>query len=219
MQIMSSIPFMDTTCLSILGCESFCLEKMSVQIFRSVTMLLSKSLVLVTVMWLVDQALSWPISLLVPRSPIEEVIRQKTDFCAYVMSNVTNSADERSRIFELLSAYKSVNSGGRWRNNVGGPVPDKLAFQSSHKFVIAFENCSYPGYITEKFAEAAASNAIPIYWGDPQIASFFNHKAFVNCHDFPNLQSAVERVIEIDNDNRCTNKARPWFPQALEPSC
>ena len=156
-----------------------------------------------------------------PRSPIEEVIRQKTDFCAYVMSNVTDSADERSRIFELLSAYKSVNSGGRWRNNVGGPVPDKLAFQSSHKFVIAFENCSYPGYITEKFAEAAASNAIPIYWGDPQIASFFNHKAFVNCHDFPNLQSAVERVIEIDNDNRLYEQmlAEPWFPQALEPSC
>ena len=94
------------------------------------------------------------------------------------MSNVTNSADERSRIFELLSAYKSVNSGGRWRNN-WRPVPDKLAFQSSHKFAIAFENCSYPGYITEKFAEAAASNAIPIYWGDPQIASFLTGVGFL----------------------------------------
>lgn len=156
-----------------------------------------------------------------PRPEVDQIIAQKTDFCAYVMSNTTNSADERSQIFDLLSKYKKVNSGGRWRNNVGGPVPDKMAFQSKHKFVIAFENCSHPGYLTEKFADAAASNAVPIYWGDPDIALLFNAKAFVNCHDFQNFEEVVNKVKEIDSDDALYRGmlSEPWFADGHEPEC
>ena len=155
------------------------------------------------------------------RPDAEKIASEKTDFCAYVMSNTTNSADERSQIFELLSKYKTVNSGGRWRNNVGGSIPDKIAFQSKHKFVIAFENCSHPGYLTEKFADAAASNAIPIYWGDPDIASIFNPKAFINCHDFQTFEDVVDRVREIDTDNKLYHEilSEPWFVNETEPEC
>ncbi|NOU36363.1 MAG: glycosyltransferase [Kiritimatiellaceae bacterium] len=156
-----------------------------------------------------------------PRPSVDEIFRNKTDFCAYVMSNTTNSAEERIRIFDLLSAYKPVNSGGRWRNNVGGRVADKLAFQSKHKFVIAFENCSHPGYLTEKFAEAAAANAVPVYWGDPTIGKLFNAKAFINCHDFQTLEEAVEQVKRIDQDDNLYRQmlAEPWFPGGIEPEC
>ncbi len=157
--------------------------------------------------------------LLAPRPPADEVLKQKTDFCSYVMSNTTDSAEERIRIFDLLCAYKPVNSGGRWRNNVGGQVKDKLAFQSKHKFVIAFENGSHPGYLTEKFAEAAAVNAIPIYWGDPTIGTLFNPKAFINCHDFQTLKEAVEQVKKVDQDDGLYRQmlSEPWFPDGIEP--
>lgn len=156
-----------------------------------------------------------------PRPPVDEIFKQKTDFCAYVMSNTSSSADERTRIFDLLSAYKPVNSGGRWRNNVGGRVPDKLAFQSKHKFVIAFENCSHPGYLTEKFAEAAAANAVPIYWGDPTIGKLFNPKAFINCHDFQTLEEAVEQIKKVDQDDDLYRQmlSEQWFPDGTEPEC
>lgn len=81
-----------------------------------------------------------------PRPPADEIIKQKSGFCAYVMSNTKNSSNERVEIFDSLNAYKTVSSGGKWRNNVGGPVADKLDFQSKHKFAIAFENNSHPGY-------------------------------------------------------------------------
>lgn len=154
-----------------------------------------------------------------PRADLDSIFASKTDFCAYVMSNTTNSADERSEIFDLLSKYKKVNSGGRWRNNVGGRVPDKKAFQSKHKFVIAFENCSHAGYLTEKFADAAASEAIPIYWGEPDIASIFNPKAFVNCHEFESFEKVVERVIEIDSNDDLYREmlSEPWFLGGSEP--
>lgn len=156
-----------------------------------------------------------------PRLPADEIFRQKTDFCAYVMSNTKDSAEERLRIYDLLATYKQVNSGGQWRNNVGGRVSDKRAFQSKHKFVIAFENCSSPGYLTEKFAEAAAANAVPIYWGDPDIGQLFNPNAFINCHDFKSLEEAAEQVMRVDQDDNLYRAmlSEPWFPDGIEPGC
>jgi hypothetical protein len=154
-----------------------------------------------------------------PRPPADEIINQKSDFCAYVMSNTKYSSDERAQIFDLLNAYKTVSSGGKWQNNVGGPVANKLEFQTKHKFAIAFENNSHPGYLTEKFAEAAQAGSIPIYWGDPEIGSYFNSKAFINCHDYPTLDEAVSRVIEIDQDEALYRQmlVEPWFPNNTEP--
>lgn len=154
-----------------------------------------------------------------PREAVEDLLLGKRGFCAYVMSNTKNSAPERIEIFDKLNACKTVSSGGRWRNNVGGPVKNKLAFQRQHKFVIAFENQSHPGYLTEKFAQAAASGAIPIYWGDPAIADYFNPKAFVNCHDFKNLDAVVARVIEIDSNDALYQSylTEPWFINGEEP--
>lgn len=160
-------------------------------------------------------------ALTAPRPNPMNVLQGKTGFCAYVMSNTSNSANERIRIFDLLSAYKTVHSGGRWRNNTGGRISDKLAFQSKHKFVLAFENCSHPGYLTEKFAEAAASNAIPVYWGDPHVGTLFNSAAFINCHDYPTLEDAVEWVKQVDQDDSLYLKmlSEPWFPGGIEPIC
>lgn len=154
-----------------------------------------------------------------PRPPADEALASKPNFCAYVMSSTRDSAPERTRIFDLLNKYKTVHSGGSWNNNVGGRVPDKLAFQSTHKFVIAFENSSTPGYLTEKFADAAQANAIPIYWGDPTIGELFNPKAFVNCHDFNSLEEAVECVKEIDASDNLYKQmlSEPWFPSGIEP--
>lgn len=156
-----------------------------------------------------------------PRKPVEEIMRLKAGFCAYVMSNTSNSAPERSRIFDLLNAYRDVHSGGAWRNNVGGQVVDKRAFQSQCRFVVAFENCSYPGYLTEKFADAALADAIPVYWGDPEAVRLFNPASFINCHDFENLERAVDRVIEIDRNESLYLRmlSEPWFPEGKEPAC
>ena len=159
--------------------------------------------------------------LLQPKPDAASLLAKKTGFCAYVMSNTTDSDNAREEIFDLLCAYKTVNSGGLWRNNVGGRVEDKLAFQASHKFVIAFENCSYPGYLTEKFVDAALANAIPIYWGDPEIGKLFNSKAFINCHNYDSFEAVVQKVREIDQDDEhyLQMLAQPWFIDGKEPDC
>tara|TARA_A100001015_G_C14975351_1_gene707006 strand:- start:1241 stop:1783 length:543 start_codon:yes stop_codon:yes gene_type:complete len=118
-----------------------------------------------------------------------------------------------------LCEYKQVDSGGKWKNNVGGPVADKIEFQSKYKFVLAIENYSHPGYLTEKFAQAAQSNAVPIYWGDPTIAKFFNSKAFINCHDFDNQKALISHIRLVDEDDNVYKDmlSEPWFRGKDEP--
>jgi hypothetical protein len=153
-----------------------------------------------------------------PRQPAASVAAAKTGFCAFVASNMDGDPARR-RIVELLDAYKRVDLGGHWRNNVGGPVRNKYAFQARYKFALAFENASTPGYATEKIADAMASDAIPIYWGDPEIASDFNPAAFVNCMAFDSLEAAVARVRQIDGDDNLYQQmlAEPWFRGGIEP--
>ena len=135
------------------------------------------------------------------------------------MSNTKNSAPERVQLVDALNTHKPVALGGKWRNNVYGPVADKIAFQSTYKFVLAVENYSAPGYLTEKFAQAAQSNAIPIYWGDPTITQYINPKSFINCHDFKSMEALVARIRELDQDDEAYRAmlSEPWFINREEP--
>lgn len=128
----------------------------------------------------------------------EQLATVSRDFCSFVVSNPANPL--REDFFHRLSAYRQVNSGGRLLNNVGGPIPEKRSFLAGHRFNIAFENSSHPGYVTEKLLEAFATDTVPIYWGHPDVTMDFNPEAFINCHDFPDLAAVVAHVQKVDQD-------------------
>lgn len=130
----------------------------------------------------------------------DKIISDDRDFCSFVVSN-RNGMCERREFFELLSKYKSIDSGGKFLNNVGGPIENKLDFDKKHKFSICFENECYPGYTTEKLTEAFAAGCIPIYLGDPEVGRIFNKKAFVDCRDFDSFADAVAFVKKIDEND------------------
>ncbi len=120
-------------------------------------------------------------------------------FCNFLYSNA-DGAKEREMFFNLLSGYRSVDSGGKFLNNINERVENKLEFQEGYNFSIAFENASSPGYTTEKILQAFAAKTIPIYWGDPMIGNEFNEKAFINCHKYGSFEEVVEVVREIDQN-------------------
>jgi hypothetical protein len=133
---------------------------------------------------------------------IEESMANRK-FCNFVASN--GDCQERNQFVQQLSKYKKVDCGGRWMNNIGGPVSDKKKFQSEYKFSIAFENNAYrpqhPGYTTEKIMEPMTVNSIPLYWGNPLIYKEFNTKSFVNFYDFKSEIDMIEYIIELDKDD------------------
>ena len=128
-----------------------------------------------------------------------DLAREKPDFCSFVVSNPLNPY--RNEAFRKLCEYKNVDSGGKFLNNVGGPVSDKYAFESRHKFSLCFENGAHSGYTTEKLVQALSARTVPIYWGDPDIGKVFNTKAFVCVSDYGSLDDALLRVQELDRDD------------------
>jgi len=138
------------------------------------------------------------------------ILHSKTRFCNFVFSN--GHAKERLKFLDILSKYKTVECGGGVRNSLGYRVTDKLKFLESYKFTIAFENSSYPGYISEKLVEPMVSNSIPIYWGCPRVGDDFNPSSFVNATG-RNLEDVVEEVIHLDlNDSAyMAMLSQSWF--------
>jgi len=124
--------------------------------------------------------------------------RKKTKFCCMVVSN--SRAKERIDFFYELSKIKKVDSGGRYLNNVGGAVIDKLEFIKDYKFVISFENSSHLGYTTEKILEPLMVNSIPIYWGNKEINNDFNPACFVNANNLENINDIIRILLKIEKD-------------------
>ena len=129
----------------------------------------------------------------------DEDIKAKEGFCSFMVSSGVDVV--RNTFFERLSEYKTVASGGRYKNNVGGPVKDKLEFQKKYKFAICFENSSSSGYTTEKLMQAFAAKTVPIYYGSPRIGEEFNTKAFINLNDYKNFDEAIKKIAEIDSND------------------
>ncbi len=115
----------------------------------------------------------------------------------------------RQKLAEKLMEYKKVDCPGAVLNNmrrVEWGWENKLDFMSRYKFTVAAERVSTPRYVTEKLPHALLVNSVPIYWGCPRIAEYFNPEAFINCHDYDNFDQVLERVIEVDNDDNLYRK-------------
>lgn len=123
---------------------------------------------------------------------------EKPHFCSFVVSNHRNP--KRKVIFDELSMYKRIDSGGRYLNNIGEFVKDKIAFEGQHKFSICYENGSHNGYTTEKLVQAFAARTVPIYWGDPLVGKVFNKNAFIDAYSMNSIQEVLDKVKEVDNN-------------------
>ena len=146
-------------------------------------------------------------------------------FCNFVYSNdiPTDGWAVRKAFCQKLMEYKRVDCPGKVLNNMPsdaiaprwtegqngqktvaddmGWVNGKLEFLSHYKFTIAFENGMIDGYTTEKLVDPFIARSVPIYWGNPEVAKYYNPKAFINSNDYDNdMDRVMARVIELDND-------------------
>ncbi|EAZ82446.1 glycosyltransferase family 10 domain-containing protein [Algoriphagus machipongonensis] len=161
---------------------------------------------LYSILWYYDFS-----TLLFPKQ--QQILDQnpKTKFCCFVASNA--GAMERNNFFKKLSNYLPVDSGGKVLNNVGGPVPDKIQFMKPYKFCIAYENSSYPGYVTEKIMDCFIAGCIPIYWGSTCIEKDFNPKRILNRLDYKSDEELIAEIKYLNENHSAYNEfiAQPIF--------
>ena len=144
------------------------------------------------------------------RQEAEELLASKEEFCNYVYSNGRGDPF-REELFRAVNKYKKVLAGGTFLNNIGYTVDDLESFQKKFKFSIACENSWYKGYTTEKLINAFNAGTIPIYWGNPDISDIINTRAIINCHDYPDMESLIEEIKRLDNDDEA------YLQKLMEP--
>ena len=120
-------------------------------------------------------------------------------FCAWVVSNGGGSV--RNRFYDELSKYKTVDSGGSYKNNVGGSVDDKLGFLKNYKFSICFENSKAAGYVSEKLSDAFEAGTIPIYYGDDTVLELLNNRSYIHVIDENDFKDKIDLIKKIDQND------------------
>lgn len=137
------------------------------------------------------------------RERAEQILSEKDIFCNLIFWE-DSIGNMRSELFRAINSYKRVEAYGRLLNNVGGngvSYSEKYKILKRSKFTIAVEGCKYKGITTEKVFQPFEAHSIPIYYGNPDIGKDFSEKAFINCHKYNDIESIVERIIELDKDD------------------
>jgi len=125
---------------------------------------------------------------------------KRKKFCAAVISNHHITDYIRLYFIKKLNLYKKVDMGGKYNNNIGGPVKNKILFLSEYKFSIAMENTNGDGYITEKIVESFFSGTIPIYYGNYMIDEFINPKTYILIRGPQDIDKKIKFIKDIDNN-------------------
>jgi len=158
-----------------------------------------------------------------PNYNAHKIVKSKTKFCSFVY---THQVPFREEFCRLLSERKHVDCLGVRLNNVGGALPkipwteqegrllnQPAEIMSQYKFTFAFENTVQSGYVSEKIIEAMLADTIPIYWGHADVKRDFNPDSFINLRDYWRIDSAIDRILEIDSNPELHAQilANPWF--------
>jgi hypothetical protein len=68
----------------------------------------------------------------------------------------------------------------------------------AYQFSVVIENSQQPGYFTEKLIDAFLCDAIPIYWGAPDISDFFDPRGMVICQTGEDIKVAISSLKAED---------------------
>lgn len=73
-----------------------------------------------------------------------------------------------------------------YKGSIPADVRRKREVMNGFKFAICFENCAFPGYVTEKIFDCFLAGCIPVYFGAPDISDFVPLPTFIDYRQFGN---------------------------------
>ena len=71
------------------------------------------------------------------------------------------------------------------------PIDQKEEGLTPYRYSVVIENCREEGYFTEKLIDCMLCNTVPIYWGAPDIAQYFDTDGMVICLTADALKQAI----------------------------
>ena len=141
------------------------------------------------------------------RAYSNDILKEKIYFANFVAGHESEYGIRGNFFKRLCSDYKRVESVGTYLNNQSDGMlvqwdnDSKRAFQSKCKFTLCFESTKHEGFVTEKIVDAFYADTIPIYYGSDSVKDIFNEKAFINVSDYPDFESVLACIKELDEDD------------------
>lgn len=140
--------------------------------------------------------------------------------------------DEKSRQMSVVCSdltmlpghIKRLNYVKYLMNDLGGhidcfgrginPIADKYDALADYKYSVCIENSCIEGYFTEKLFECFLTDTFPVYYGCPNIAEYFDDRAFISI-DIDDYKGSAQTVFEVMNSD--LRRARlPYLREAKE---
>lgn len=130
-----------------------------------------------------------------------DVDRNKRAMCSLIASKRGHLTGHRLRhalVDHVRAEGLDVAIMGRGYNPFG-PKHEGLA---PYRYSVVIENSSEAGYFTEKLVDCCLCGTVPIYWGAPDIAEYFDARGLIICHNESDLRAALAQMSEVDFDER-----------------
>ena len=137
----------------------------------------------------------------------DDILKEKIYFANFIAGHESEYSIRGDFFKRLDVEYKRVESVGSYLNNqpdgkrVQWYNDSKREFQSKCKFTLCFESTKHEGFVTEKIVDAFYADTIPIYYGSDSVKEIFNERAFINVADYPDFESVLEKIKELDSDD------------------
>lgn len=78
------------------------------------------------------------------------------------------------------------------------PLDEKADGHNPYCFSVVIENSREPGYFTEKLIDSFLCHSLPIYWGAPDIAHFFDPLGMICCSSGEEVKTAITNLTVDD---------------------
>ena len=124
----------------------------------------------------------------------------KLDKVAIITSNKVMTKGHRRRLDFLLKLKENIPEFIDIYGQGFQFVEDKGDVLSKYKYVFAFENCRENGYVTEKIFDSFISEALPLYWGAPDISSYCSENSYVIV-DFHSVKEVSDLIVAMIKRN------------------
>lgn len=93
-------------------------------------------------------------------------------------------------------------------------IDKKILGLKDYRYSIVIENCKRDYWFTEKLIDCFATGTIPIYWGCPSIADFFDVNGILT---FDNLDE-LENILKICDENHYQKVQKSVFNNFIKSS-
>ena len=102
--------------------------------------------------------------------------------------------------WQSLKEKLSPNGQNAFDSQYKGYTDDKIETISTSKFSLAYENTSFPDYVSEKIFDVMAAGSVPIYAGAPNITDYFPKACFISYNDFKSHEELYQFLTTMDDN-------------------